>query len=449
MASDLFKLSDKRYLIAAYAGGATHGSMGVFESGLQFTAMGSNKVERATSTINYLFKQRNTDDLVIELLNFLFVENPYANTTSENANYEALRAAVLEPRGIRLTVDGFMISPPAASLTASALPEPSPPLTQSLDHLSTPSAEATGTGTVAKPVAPTQTPSSKTVFVVHGRDRRPVDAIETFLMFLGLTMMTWSEAVKLSGETQPHTYDVVKAGMDGAAAVIVIFSPDDEATVKSQFAAIGERQAPQGQARQNVLVEAGMAFAQSRKKTIFVQSETTRPITDLEGFNWVNLDGNWDSRQDLINRLEKAGAEPSPAYQDLNHRTAGLFKVATDAPASPQAPPDAADTRIATLATTPMQSTVSWTAWRETKTRYRLRNDSTNSSAAAKLTGFTDVTKGGDNAASYEGPLPVELAANESVPFTIEKSIVSPSVTGIELTWEDSDGTERKRVLFI
>lgn len=105
---------------------------------------------------------------------------------------------------------------------------------------------------------------------------------------------------------------------------------------------------------------------------------------------------------------------------------------------------------IPTVPTLPASvSPVSWTAWHETRGRYRLRNDSTQNGATAKLTGFRDVTPGGDNAASYHGPLPVELAANESVPFLIEKSFVSPSVTAIELTWEDTDGTERKRVIYI
>lgn len=103
----------------------------------------------------------------------------------------------------------------------------------------------------------------------------------------------------------------------------------------------------------------------------------------------------------------------------------------------------------ASLGDPPAQSPVSWTAWHETRSRYRLRNDSTHTGASATLTGFRDVTPDGDGAASFHGHLPVELAANESVPFTIDKSLVSPSVTAIELTWNDSDGTERRRVLYI
>ncbi|MCQ1985999.1 hypothetical protein [Arthrobacter sp. zg-Y844] len=101
------------------------------------------------------------------------------------------------------------------------------------------------------------------------------------------------------------------------------------------------------------------------------------------------------------------------------------------------------------LAAPPGQSPVSWTSWHEAKNRYRLRNDSTQNGAAATLTGFQDVTPGGDGAATYSGPLPVELAAGESVPFTIDKSLVSPSVTAIALTWTDCDDAEHHRTLYI
>lgn len=103
----------------------------------------------------------------------------------------------------------------------------------------------------------------------------------------------------------------------------------------------------------------------------------------------------------------------------------------------------------ATLLAPPSQSPVSWTTWQEAKNRYRLRNDSTQNGASAILTGFQDVTPGGDSAATYLGDLPVELAAGESVPFRIDKSLVSPSVTAIALSWTDSDGAERQRSLYI
>jgi predicted nucleotide-binding protein len=330
MPSSIFVMKDKRYLITAYAEGSTHGRMNAFESGLGFfTTQDSNKTERASTLINHLFEQPNTDELVIDLLNHTFVENPYGDSELTGVAASALRKHVLEPRGLHLTNDGFRIKQQRATTaetnnSAHGAPDPAKHtgMAQGFDKFVgvTESPET-------KVTPPPESAPSRTVFVVHGRDMRPVVEIERFLLFLGLTMMSWSDAVKLTGETQPHTYDIVKAGMDNASAIVVIFSPDDEARVKRHFASPGESPDPMGQARQNVLVEAGMAFAQSRKKTIFVQSEHTRPISDLEGFNWVSLDGEWDSRQDFIHRLEAAGAQPKPTHVQLTHRTAGHFKV--------------------------------------------------------------------------------------------------------------------------
>jgi predicted nucleotide-binding protein len=141
-------------------------------------------------------------------------------------------------------------------------------------------------------------------------------------------MMPWSEAVRLTGEAQPHTYDIVHAGMTHAAAIIVIFSPDDLARVKDDFSEMDDPdRTPQGQARQNVTLEAGMAFAMAPKRTIFVKSQATREISDIAGFNWVKLNGEYDSRADLKNRLEIAGADLRPQSENLMDPRAGNFRV--------------------------------------------------------------------------------------------------------------------------
>lgn len=156
----------------------------------------------------------------------------------------------------------------------------------------------------------------------------PVSVITTYLQYLGLHPLTWSEAVHLTGNPQPHTYDVVLAGMNGTAATIVIFSPDDEARVKEASSEPGDpERAVQGQARQNVLLEAGMAFAMQPKRTIFVTSARTRDISDVAGFNWVKLDGKWDSRNDLRMRLQTAKAAVRSGDYDLMAPNAGPFEV--------------------------------------------------------------------------------------------------------------------------
>jgi predicted nucleotide-binding protein len=141
-------------------------------------------------------------------------------------------------------------------------------------------------------------------------------------------MMPWSEAVDLTGESQPHTYDVVHAGITHAAATIVIFSPDDLGRAKDEFSAPGDPERnPSGQARQNVLLEAGMAFAMARDRTIFVKSARTRDISDIAGFNWVKLDGSWDSRKDLKGRLAKLSKAVRSGDYDLRDALAGPFRI--------------------------------------------------------------------------------------------------------------------------
>lgn len=147
----------------------------------------------------------------------------------------------------------------------------------------------------------------------------------------------------------------------------------------------------------------------------------------------------------LIKSLKNQGGVET--LKSAANATSGTTVYSTASAIEPS-PSSGSDSSIE-FAPGPSLSPVSWTAWHKTKSQYQLRNDSTHTGATATLTGFQDVTPGGDNAASYHGPLPVTLAANESVPFIIDKSLVSPSVTAIELTWLDSDGTERVRTLYV
>lgn len=324
MTTKIFKLSDARHLAAAVADGTSHAGIGTFELAINLTTEG-NKQERASKVIRHLFSQPDGDALILDLLNFLFVENANADTDSPEGVYARLKSSVLDAREVSLSDDGFALPDgrDAGSLKRIDRPTPVPPA-KGITWGSFLSGQASDSG---QPAPDTNRDATK-VFVVHGRDMRPVEVIKQYLLYLGLHMMPWSEAVRLTGESQPHTYDVVKAGMDGAAAVIVIFSPDDEARVKAEFSETGDPdRSVQGQARQNVLLEAGMAFATERKRTIFVKSATTRDISDIAGFNWVKLDGRWDSRKDLKNRLESAGAAVHAGEYDLMDKSSGPFMI--------------------------------------------------------------------------------------------------------------------------
>lgn len=323
--SRIFQRIDTRYIASALADNTTHAGLSTFELSLGDFESAGNKGERASQIVSEILKRSDTDALILELLNYLFVENPYAVTSEQNTSYQNLLTKVLNPRGIALTDNGYVLPDgldidsvkrgPATQKSETPVPPRSEPIT---NFFSPP------TATTARAV----TRDPKKIFVVHGRDPRPVDVLAKYLQFLHLEMMTWSAAVDLAEGTQPHTYDIVKAGIDNAAAVIVIFSPDDLARIKDAFSTDGDPdRKPTGQARPNVLLEAGMAFALARERTIFLQSSKTRPISDIAGFNWVKLDGDWDSRSDLKNRLVKADADVRKGNFNLMDPLAGPFRV--------------------------------------------------------------------------------------------------------------------------
>ena len=327
MPSTIFQRTDTRFIAAALADNTTHSGISTFELSLDHfrSNSGANKGERANQVVTEIFRRSDTDALVLSLLNYLFVENPYALTSDSNTSYKLLRTRVLDPRGVTLTDNGYTLSDgrdvdsfsnqPAAQAPVPTTHPAEPRLSTSPPQWS--------------PLLPQPTRDAKKVFVVHGRDMRPVGVVARYLQFLHLELMPWSAAVALANGSQPHTYDIVKAGIENAAAVIVIFSPDDLAHIKDEFSQPGDPdRVPTGQARPNVLLEAGMAFALARERTIFVQSAPTREISDIAGFNWIKLNGAFDSRLDLWNRLDKAGADVRKGTFDLmDNSLAGPFVV--------------------------------------------------------------------------------------------------------------------------
>jgi predicted nucleotide-binding protein len=328
MSERVFKQIDLRYLANALGQNQTHAGISTFELGLGLNTEGTgSKAERAKSVLRDVFSRPNADELIVQLLNFVYVEDAYSITSSANTVYATLKSNVLDPRGVTLTEDGFIL--PGHFKHDDSRPKSE----QAADIATVRVASAQTQQATPEPILEPQPQPSKDidarkVFVVHGRDQRAVDVIEQFLQHIGLEMMAWSEARERTGKPQPHTYDIVKAGMTSCAAVIVLFSPDDLARAKDEFTEEGDPdRKPQGQARQNVLLEAGMAFAMAPDRTVFVQSARTREISDIAGFNWVSLDGQWDSRKDLKARLTQAGATIRAGDYDLRARLAGPFQV--------------------------------------------------------------------------------------------------------------------------
>jgi len=122
---------------------------------------------------------------------------------------------------------------------------------------------------------PTKNPVPRDqIFIVHGRDRNALEAVVKYLQSIGLTPITFQEALKMAETLPLHIDDVLAVGMAKAYAAIVLFTGDEMAQLKPEFKLEKEGQGEvklQPQPRQNVIFEAGMAMALFGERAIFVQ----------------------------------------------------------------------------------------------------------------------------------------------------------------------------------
>jgi hypothetical protein len=150
------------------------------------------------------------------------------------------------------------------------------------------------------------------VFLVHGRDLDVRGGVVRFLTDLGLRVVGWEEAIALTGRPAPHAREVLEAALRNVSAIVVLFTGDDEARLRSPFCRLEELDvegtlAPQP--RPNVLFEAGLAFALFPQRTVVLQVGRLRPLSDLAGIQFIPLDESAASRRSFVNRLRIAGCQ--------------------------------------------------------------------------------------------------------------------------------------------
>ena len=171
--------------------------------------------------------------------------------------------------------------------------------------------------------------NAREVFVVHGRNNAARDALFEFLRAIDLHPLEWSEAVSATGRSSPYIGEILDAAFSSAHAVVVLFTPDDEARLKKRFRA--DNDPPHetqltGQARPNVLFEAGMAMARDQARTVLVELGSLRPFSDVAGRHAIRLDNTSQRRQELAMRLRDAGCPVS--LEGTDWHTAGDFEIA-------------------------------------------------------------------------------------------------------------------------
>ena len=169
-----------------------------------------------------------------------------------------------------------------------------------------------------------QTQNSRKVWVIHGRDERLRQGMFTFLRSLNLEPLEFAEARALTKKSSPYVGEILDAAFRRARAVIVMLTPDDEARLRSDLQGPADSHQEKlfaGQARPNVLFEAGMAFASHQDRTILVQFGELRPFSDIAGRHTVNMDGSTAKRQELARRLENCKCPVN--WKGIDWHTAG------------------------------------------------------------------------------------------------------------------------------
>lgn len=159
---------------------------------------------------------------------------------------------------------------------------------------------------------------AKTVFVICGRDKHARRVVFDFLRNLGLHPIEWNEALAATRQGAPYFGDVLDQVLGTGAAVIVLQTPDDEVRLKPEHAD-GEDDlelAVHGQARPNVIFEAGMAFARCPDITVLVEFGKVRPFTNIGGRYVVRLDNSPKMKHRLAERLRAIGCAVDTSGSD-------------------------------------------------------------------------------------------------------------------------------------
>lgn len=311
-------------------------------AGLEY--IGSNKQERILNAFN---DADRTEALgaVEELVKVLRDQGVFVRANRRGTgdvgvseNVTRLRAA-LEKNGYILDSQGNLLeagSEEAEDLDAGDIE--SDPAADSYDVAPRPAIHHRKADQTVTPQPPSGN-SDRDVFLVHGRNRRIKNSMIELIEAFDLRVFEWEEAVKLTGKTLPTTMEVVIAGMNSAAAIVVLFTPDDEGRCLEEFRDPNDGQHEREftpQARMNVIFEAGMAMHKDPGKTVLVKFGSVREMSDISGVNYISIRDSVDARRAIGERLDTAGA--AVVMSRDKWRTAGDFSPASTPQSSSAAP---------------------------------------------------------------------------------------------------------------
>lgn len=152
---------------------------------------------------------------------------------------------------------------------------------------------------------PIKTTKNNTIFVVHGRDQKLNEDMFSFLRALGLNAVEFSQAINETAGANPNITKIVKGALKRAQGVLVMFSPDEEARLKTKHRQPYDSKKLEGQSRLNVIFEAGIALGAHPEKTLLVEVGHVRNISDIAGMHIPRLTDDATSRKELAERLRR------------------------------------------------------------------------------------------------------------------------------------------------
>lgn len=282
-----------------------------------------NKPSKANQLVTVIAKGMNADEQFLQLLNDVYYTSAEGDRRRQDSHaFKPLLVALLQ-RGFTIDDDEGIKGPGASTEARTA--ETAEGISTGPSRTSRPSTITTDGEKLEK------IGDGRSVFIVHGRNTAARDELAKFLRHLDARPITWTDAAAYTAKPSPTTMEIINAGMARAQAIVVIFTPDDQAKLKDAFTkaddGIHETQLT-GQARQNVILEAGMALGAAPERTVLVRLGQTRAISDIDGINWIDLGDSWNDRDRLRVALTNANVTLE-SHRELTAPDAGTFSGIT------------------------------------------------------------------------------------------------------------------------
>jgi hypothetical protein len=127
------------------------------------------------------------------------------------------------------------------------------------------------------------------VLLIHSLESQTADELKKFLMSLGLDVVSRDQALELAGVSSPLLLEGFRTSLEVAQAIVVLL---DEQS---------------GRARDNLLLEAGLAVGLAASRTIFLHVGSQPIPTALSGIQTLRLSNVAEGRMALMRELRRAG----------------------------------------------------------------------------------------------------------------------------------------------